>query len=379
MLPALLFVVTEDWYFVSHRLPLARAAKAAGYRVMIASRFGSHEASLRAEGFETIPLKLRRRTASIRQEIAAVVELRRLYRAHRPVIVHQVALKPVALGAIAAWMLRDVWLVNAIAGLGVSGSTQSRAARVRRALVLFVLRRILRRRASAVLVQNSTDRALLTERGGVDPGRITLLCGAGVDLEEFVASPEPDGVPVFLFAGRFLWDKGVADFVEAARLLRGEGHPARFVLVGSADADSPGSVPLDAIQSWSKDGVVEQWGRRSDMPAVLANASVVCLPSRYGEGVPKILLEAAASGRPVVTTDWPGCRDAVHHGETGLLVAPGDVGALADAMRTLLVDPELRRRYGAAARQLAEREFDVRRVVAQTIDCYRRLVHAGPR
>lgn len=374
MRPALLFVVTEDWYFVSHRLSLARAARAAGYRVIIASRFGQHEASLRAEGFELVPIRMRRRAASVLHDLAAVLELRRLYRRLRPAIVHHVALKPVALGTIASWDLRDVWVVNAIAGLGVSASTQTLAARLRRTLVLMALRRLVRRRGSAVLVQNEADRAVIMEDGGLDASRVTMLRGAGVDLSEFAATPEPADVPVVLFAGRFLRDKGVADFVEAARRLRRDGVRARFALVGSGDPDSPGSVSQSEIEEWRTEGALEDWGRRSDMPAVLAQANLVCLPSRYGEGVPKILLEAAAAGRAVVTTDWPGCRDAVQHEQTGLLVPPGDVEALTGAIHALVADPERRRRYGTTARALAEREFDARAVAQRTLECYTRLV-----
>ena len=372
-LPTLVFVVTEDWYFASHRLPLARAALRAGYRVVVATRFGVHADALRREGFELYHLGLRRRARSVLHELASILELRRLYARHRPVVVHHVAMKPVVFGSLAAWGLRDVGVVNAIAGLGYVFTSRHFGARLRRLLVLSLLRRLSRRPTSVVVVQNESDRATLLASAIVDPERLVLIRGAGVDLGEFAPQLELDRPPIVLYAGRFLWDKGVGDLVEAARRLRSEGNGARFVLVGAPDDDSLGSISSSQIATWTAEGVIEDWGRRADMPAVLAQASVVCLPSRYGEGVPKILLEAAASGRATVTTDWPGCRDAIRHEETGLLVPPGDVSALTDALRLLLADPERRRRYGAAGRILAEREFDVVGVVDATLRCYQRV------
>lgn len=365
--------MTEDWYFVTHRLPLARAARDAGYRVVIAARFGEHEASLRAEGFQLEHIGLRRRARSPLHDLAALLELRRLYRRLRPTVVHHVALKPVVFGTLAALGLRPLGVVNAVAGLGYTFSSSRLRARLIRLAMIPSLRFLLGRPASVVIVQNDVDRETLERNGIADASAVVLIRGAGVDLGDFTPRPERPGPPVVLFAGRLLREKGVGDFVEAARSLRRAGVDARFVLAGEPDEDNPGSLTAAQVAAWAAEGVVEHWGRRNDMPAVMAEASVVCLPSRYGEGVPKVLLEAAASGRPVVTTDWPGCRDAVRHGETGLLVAPGDVDALAGALRELLDDPERRRRFGAAARALAEREFDVRAVAARTLECYRRV------
>ncbi len=371
--PVLLFVVTEDWYFVTHRLPLARAARDAGYRVIIAARFGDHEALLRKEGFQLEPIRLRRRARSPLHELGALLELRRLYRRLRPTVVHHVALKPVVFGSLAALGLRPLGVVNAVAGLGYTFSSTRLRARLIRLAMIPALRFLLRRPASVVIVQNDVDRETLERNGIADAADVLLIRGAGVDLADFTARPEGTGTPIVLFAGRLLWEKGVGDFVEAARALRGAGVDASFVLAGEPDEDNPGSLTAKQVAAWVAEGVVEHWGRRSDMPVVMAESSIVCLPSRYGEGVPKVLLEAAASGRAVVTTDWPGCRDAVRPGETGLLVPPGDVDALTSALRGLIDDPERRRSFGSAARRLAEREFDVRAVAARTLESYRRV------
>lgn len=369
----ILYLVSEDWYFISHRLPLARAARAAGYRVVIASRFTEHRALLEAEGFAAVPLLLRRRGASLWQEALAILELRRLYRKTAPVIVHHVALKPVVFGSLAAVGVRGVLVVNAIAGLGFLFSSAQLAARLLRPLVSALLRMVLGRGGSVVLVQNESDRSELIRRSLAAPSQIRLIKGAGVDLSVFFPRPELAGPPIAAFAGRLIMDKGVGAFVEAGRELRRRGVAARFVLVGEPDPDNPSAVPSATLEEWRREGVVECWGRQQDMPAVLASIHILCLPSTYGEGVPKILLEAAACGRPVVTTDWPGCRDAVENGKTGLLVPPGDPDALADALNLLLTDTPMRQRLGSAARLLAEREFDVRSVVAATLAVYEEL------
>jgi len=369
----LVLVVTEDWYFVSHRLPLAIAARNAGYRVIIASRFASHEALLKSQGFTLRPIRLRRRGSSPFGEVSAILELRRIYQEYAPAIVHHVALKPVVFGSLAAIGLKRVAVVNALAGLGFAFTSRRPLARAVRPAITLALRPLLRRERSVIIVQNENDRAQLLARGLAAPDRVRMIPGAGVELEVFKPTPEPEGVPVVAFAGRLLWDKGVGQLVDAARIIRGRGIPARFVLIGEPDPDNPTSVPMETLREWEREGVVELWGRRSDMPAVLSSVHVVCLPSTYGEGVPKILLEAAACGRPVVTTDWPGCRDVVRDGETGLLVPPGIPNALADALERLLRNPDLRRRYGEAGRTLAEREFDVRAVIAATLAIYEEL------
>jgi glycosyltransferase involved in cell wall biosynthesis len=366
----LLFVVTEDWYFVSHRLPLARAARNAGYRVIVASRFTRHRPLLESEGFEIRDIGLRRRESRVWREVLAIWELRRLYRENTPLIVHHVALKPVVFGSLAAVGLRGVRTVNAIAGLGFLFSSQSLSARTLRPFVTLTLRALLRHSGSLLIVQNDRDRSEVLRQRLARPGQIHLIRGAGVELDRFAVRPEPEGVPIAAFAGRLIQEKGVGEFVAAARILRSRDIPARFAVIGEPDDDNPGTVPRETLDAWSTEGIVELWGKREDMPAVLASVHIVCLPSTYGEGVPKILLEAAACGRPVVTTDWPGCRDAVEDRRTGILVPVGDQQALVRALEVLLTDSAKRRRFGSAARALAERNFDVRTVVRSTLEIY---------
>jgi glycosyltransferase involved in cell wall biosynthesis len=363
----LLFVVTEDWYFISHRLPLAVAAQAAGFDVAVATRDGGKAEVIRSAGIRLIPFSLSRRGGNPLREVMA---LWCLYRRETPDLVHHVALKPVMFGALAAWLARVPAQVNAVAGLGWLFTSSGRVVRLVRPALRWVLARLLNRPHSLTIVQNPEDRALL-ERSGVSAARLRLIRGAGVDIQFFYpVSPPPEPVCIVLVA-RMLWDKGVGEFVEAARRLTEAGVNARFVLVGDPDPANPASVPESTLRSWHGQHGVEWWGRREDMPTVLQAAHIACLPSFYGEGLPKSLLEAAACGLPIVTTDAPGCREIVRDGVNGLLVPVRDAPALAAALGKLIGDAELRRSMGEQSRARAETEFGLETVITQTLAVYR--------
>jgi glycosyltransferase involved in cell wall biosynthesis len=371
----LLFLVTEDWYFVSHRLDLARAAVRAGYRVLVATRVDAAADAIRKAGCEVIALPWRRRGAPGR-DVRTLVNLVRLYRRERPDIVHHVALKPILFGSIAARIAGVRNVVNAVAGLGYAftGETGRRRS-VSRALRA-VLRVAMRSRTSWAIMQNDDDARVLVEARVLRPEQIVMIRGSGVDLEAFPLTVPAPGTPVVMLVSRLLWDKGIGEFVEAARILREQNVLARFVVVGDADPDNPSAVGSEQLSKWSSEGIVEWWGRRSNIAEALAASHVVCLPS-YREGLPKVLLEAAASGRPIVSTDVPGCRDVVRHGLNGLLVPARDAGALAAAIKRLVADPEMRLRMGREGRALVEREFALERVVAATLDLYRKIEPPG--
>ncbi len=371
--PTILYLVTEDWYFVSHRLALATAAVRAGYRVVVACRVQAHGSVISAAGCEVIPVGLRREGRSPLGEIRAILELVRLYRSVRPSLVHHVALKPVLYGSLAARLGGHPRVVNALAGLGFVFTGTTRRARFLRPWVQFAFRVLLAPAGSIVLFQNPDDRDLLVSRGLVPAEQTALIRGSGVDLARFRVMPEPDGVPIVLLPARMLWDKGVGEFVDAARQLCTEGIVARFVLVGGEDPANPAAIPRAQLEAWQRNGVVEWWNHQEDMPAVLARASIVCLPS-YREGLPKSLLEAAAVGRALVTTDVPGCKEVVVQSVNGLLVPARDAIKLATALRELLLDPERRRSMGAAARAVAEKEFSTDRVIHETLALYRNLL-----
>jgi len=375
----ILFLVTEDWYFVSHRLPIAIGAEAAGYEVVVATRLDRAARQLEQAGVRTIGLRyFRRASKGLWNELRALLELVAVYRHERPDVVHHVALKPVLYGSIAARLSGVRHIVNALAGLGFVFSSGSLRARFSRPVVRVMLRLLIPAKRGLLILQNPDDRNLLLERGIADESRTRLIRGAGVDVARFSPRPEPSETPLVILASRMLWDKGVGDFVEMAVRLRGEGLRTRFALIGHSDPDNPGAVPPEQLLKWQRSGTVEWWGRRDDMHEVLRQATIVTFPSTYGEGVPKVLLEAAASGRAIVAYDMPGTREIVRHKQNGLLVPPHSVAALADAVRALLQDDEGRRAMGKRGRAIVMDEFQEHMVVAQTIAIYDEIV-AGHR
>jgi glycosyltransferase involved in cell wall biosynthesis len=361
----LLFLVTEDWYFVSHRLALAVAAQQAGYSVTVVTRVRRHGEEIRAAGLRLVPFENSRGSLNPFGQLWTLARLIRLWRREKPDIAHLVAVKPVLFGTVVACISGTPRVVNALAGMGwLSGSEPARWVKP---LVRSALGWALRR--GTVLVQNRDD-AELVLRMGVPARLVRRIAGAGVDLQRFRPQREALGVPLVLMCARLLWDKGVGEFVAAARLLKERGIDARFLLAGEPDQANPSAIPRNQIGEWVAAGVVEYLGWVQDMPGLLARCSIFCLPSYYGEGIPKALLEAAAAGRAIVTTDMPGCREAVHAGDNGLLVPPRDVSALADALARLIADPQLRRQMGARGRLRAEQEFGAERIIAETLALY---------
>lgn len=365
----LLYFVSEDWYFCSHRLPLAVAAKARGFDVTVVTRVHSHGAVIREHGLNLIPIDLDRRSFNPWREFATIAALTRAYRGVRPDIVHHVALKPVLYGSLAAILSRTPAVVNALAGLGYLFSSSQWKARLLRPAVTAVFRLLLKRGGPWVILQNPDDRDTLLQNGALLPERCVLIRGSGVDTEAFCASQEPSGRPIVVLASRMLWDKGIAEFVAAARMLREQGVDARFVLVGERDPANPAAIPEPVLLEWQSSGAVEWRGHREDMPHVFAESSIVCLPS-YREGLPKVLLEAAASGRPLVGTDVPGVREIVRHNQNGLLVPPRDSPALAGALRQLIENRELRLSMGRRGREIVVDEFSIERVIAASMRLY---------
>jgi glycosyltransferase involved in cell wall biosynthesis len=370
----LLFVVNVDWFFLSHRLPIAQAALREGYEVHVAAALTPPVSKLHELGFVVHPLSLDRGSAGVLSTLVLLLRLRSLFREVRPDLVHLVTIKPVLLGALAARWARVPAMVAAVSGLGTVFTAFGAGATLRRGLVSLLYRIAMGHPNAVVIFQNQDDRRLVMRLAGLHSRRTEVIRGSGVDLSCYRAQPYPRGQPVILMASRLLAKKGVREFVEAARRLRGD-RTARFVLVGDVDVDNPTSLKRAEVQAWVDEGIVEWWGHRNDMAKVLALAHVVVLPS-YREGLPKVLIEAAACGRAVVTTDVPGCRDAIIPNETGLLVPTRDPAALAAAIRRLIGDRALTEAMGAAGRRLAESAFDVQQVVARHLAIYHRLLLA---
>jgi glycosyltransferase involved in cell wall biosynthesis len=372
--PRLLFVVNQAAFFLSHRLPLALAAREAGYDVHVAVPVASPADVVRAAGLPVHHIPIDRGGANPIQELKLLLSLRDLYRRLAPDVVHHVTIKPVLYGSFVAQWTKVPAVVNAVPGLGYAFLAKGRAAGLRRRVIVGMYGRAFAHPNSRVIFQNPDDiQRLLTERT-VRADQISLIRGSGVDLAQFAYSPEPEtNRPLVVLGARLLRIKGVREFVTAAELLRARAVPVRMALVGETDAN-PSSISPSELASWAADGAVEWWGRRADMHEVLAQANIACLPSYGGEGVPKFLIEGAATGRAIVTTDVPGCREVVADGVNGLLVPPRDPQLLADAIERLVRSPELRAQMGRAGRERAEKEFDVRQVVRDTLTIYRELL-----
>ena len=378
----LLFVLNDAQFFLSHRLALAQSAQSAGCDVHIAvpagRNWGPQESAgpeLSRLGYPWHPIPLSHRGTNPYADARTLLSLFALYRRLRPDLVHHVTVKPNLYGGIAARLAVVPAAVFAVSGLGRLFVARGPFAALLRGGVSHGLALAFRHPNARVLFQNPADLEVLAASRTVPRDRAVVV-PSGVDLDHFRATDEAPGVPVVLFAGRLLWEKGVAEFVEAARALGAEGVPGRFVLAGAADPGSRGSVPEDSLSGWEREGVIEWWGYHGDMAGALAGAHVACLPS-YREGAPRFLIEAAACGRPTVATDVPGCRDVVAGGETGLLVPPRDSGALKDALGRLLRDKGLRNRMGVAARARAEARFDERTMVRTILSVYSDLLPAG--
>lgn len=369
----LLFVVTEDWYFWSHRLPMARAAMDAGFEVAVAARVTAHRERIEALGIRVLPLRLDRRSANPLAESRAVTELFRLYRRERPDIVHHVAMKPVLYGSLAARMAGVGAVVNAMAGMGFVFTAESLNARLLKPTITAAFGFLLNRPGSRLLVQNEDDATLFRDAGIVAADRISIIPGSGVDTDAFTPRPEPPPPVTALCVARLLRDKGIGELVEAARLLHRDGVPIRIRIAGDPDPANPASIPAATLERWRNEGIVDFLGRRTDIADLYAGSHIAVLPS-YREGMPKSLLEGAASGLPLVTTDVPGCRALVRHEENGLLVPARDARALADALKRLALDADLRRRLGSQARRDAETIYSEAAIGRAVVALYDELV-----
>jgi glycosyltransferase involved in cell wall biosynthesis len=367
-MPRLLYVVNADWFFLSHRLPLALAAMQAGFEVHLATAVTDRAEEITRYGIKLHPLNIHRRSANPIEAGKLFFSLYSLIRSISPTVVHLVTLKPILLGGLAARLARVPRVIAAISGLGFVFTARGRRAYFRKLLVSLLYRLALAQKRVRVIFQNGDDQAILQRHAGIRDSQIVRIRGSGVDLSAWPVVALPDTSPIVMMASRLLKDKGVLEFVAAARLLQGY-KSARFVLVGGVDPGNPTSLRSEEVESWVAEGVVEWWGVRYDMPAVLPMAHIVVLPS-YREGLPKGLVEAAACGRAVVTTDVPGCRDAIEPDVSGLLVEVRNPEALAAGIQKLLDDPPLLTSMGAAGRQLAEEAFDIRGIIDQHLSLY---------
>lgn len=372
----LLFANT-DWYLYNFRRSLVMALRDAGHDVLLVSPPGPYGERLQALGFRWIAAPMERRSLNPIREARLINWLRRLMIAERVDLVHSFTIKCAVYGSLAARIAGVPARVNAVAGMGYVFSSDDLKARVLRPVVRTLMKAALDGEGARLILQNPDDAEIFRQAELVYPDRVRLIPGSGVDCERF--SPKAPGlrdmqidVLKVVLPARLLWDKGVAEFVEAARMLRAQGSKMHFVLAGSPDSGNPAAVPEEKLQEWVNEGLIEWLGHVDDMPALFQNVDVVALPS-YREGLPKGLIEAAACALPIVTTDVPGCREVVTNECDGLLVPAKDARALAVALARLESDSVMREQLGQAARKTAVEKFDERIVIANTISVYDEL------
>lgn len=369
----LLFFVNVDWFFISHRLPVAMEAINQGFEVHIATTITDQLDLLERSGLIVHHIDLHRSHIgiSILRELWSFFSI---IKNINPDVVHLVTIKPVLLGGIAARLAGVPAVVSAISGLGFIFSTQGLISVIRRKLISSLYRLALGHANQKVIFQNIDDQSKITQITQILPNNSILINGSGVDLSLYSMRPLNTGTPIVLLASRLLASKGVKEFVRASELVNAATIRARFVLVGEIDSSNPESMQQQELDQWDRDGVVEVWGYRNDMHNILSLANIVALPSYYGEGLPKVLIEAAACGRAVITTNHPGCRDAIESNVTGLLVPIRDANAIAEAVSSLLDNPIHCKEMGYAGRKLAEEKFDVRSVVSMHMKIYKDLM-----
>jgi len=371
-----LFVDNDVNSFYAYRIELARSVRDAGFEVHVACPPGRSAALLQEEGLEFHGIPLTRRGWGPPGELAAILAIYRLCKQHDPDIVHLLRLKPVLFGGIAATLAKSPAVIGVLTGLGHLFTTESPRMVVLRRAVEKTLGITFGRPNHRIVFQNSDDLALFLGDRAIAPEHAVLIKGSGVDPAVYRPTPPPEGPPLVVLAARMLRDKGIDDFVQAATMLREQGIQARFALAGDPDPGNPTAIPEEELQQLNRAGVVEYWGKQTDMRAVFSKAHIACLPS-LREGVPKALIEAACCGRPLVATDVPGCREIVRDGVNGFLVPPHNARALARALGSLIQDSALRDRMGARARQIAAAEFSLQGVIDKTLGIYSDVLPAA--
>ena len=368
----IIFFVSEDWFFCTHFLERAKAASNEGHDVVILTQISQHAITIENAGLRFINLKFDRGSINPFVEICTVIRILIIYIKEKPQLVHHVALKPILLGSLAARVARVPYVVNALVGGGYAFISTKLAIRMLRQLLLFLLRILLNPPHSKVVFENSDDLDSYVLSGLVKKNDAILIRGAGVIPEDFQYDAIKSNPPLVVLVARLLWDKGIGEYVEAARLLLQRSLNVRFVIVGEPDPKNRACIDQATLEAWKSEGVVELWGFCSNIPHIYSEATIACLPS-YREGLPKSLLEAMAAGLPCVTTDVPGCREAVRDGDNGLLVPAKNVSALAEALDSLIRNPLLASKMGKRGRQRVLDEFSVKHVNESTLILYREI------
>ena len=368
----ILFIVTEDWYFVSHRLHIAIKAIEKGYKVTILTKVSTHRSLIESFGIKVIHWSINRSGFNFFLEIKTIYATLAVIREVNPDVIHAVALKPIVYSSIVRSLTRTKLSVFAFGGLGFIFSSSSYLARLFRNILIIIFKLLFKNSKIRLILQNQDDIDFFINNKIIKHEKIILIRGAGVDMKEFKPNKLVNELPVVILPARMLWDKGISEFVDCAKKFHENGIAARFCLVGSPDYHNPESISVNQLEEWVESGCVEWWGQQSNMPKVYSKATIVCLPS-YREGFPKSLLEAASSGLPIVAFDVPGCREIVSDGVNGLLIPFKNVDVMYLALLKLVENKALSKRMGKKGREIVEMNFSQDIIASQTIEAWNSL------
>lgn len=367
----LLFVVNVDWFFITHRLPLALAAKKKGYSVGIASQDSGEKENIVTNGLNFHQIPFSRSGTNIFRELFTLFEIYKLYRKESPDIVHHITIKPIVYGSLISILFPKLQIINAVTGRGYLSSDVG-YAKFLRIMIDSFSRIIFKRKNIKFIFQNAEDQSYYLDKGFIHKNQSFLIRGSGVNYDMYSPSEvEYDKKKTrVLLASRMIWDKGILEYVQAARILKRKYPEVKFILAGFIDIHNPNTVTKSELQKWHNEGIIEWIGFQSDMITLIRSVSIVVLPTYYPEGVPKILIEAASVGKPIITTNRPGCRDIVKDGVNGILIDAKNPNQLCDAIIELIEDKEKQINYGKAGREIVIKFFSEEFIIKQTLELY---------
>lgn len=370
----LVFIINVDWYFHLHWLDRAQYFKKQGYNIHVVTNFTDKNIKevLLSMGFSCHEFSVKRKSLNLFQEVSSFYKLATLLKEIQPDLIHCITVKPnIYGGVINKWFLEKP-IVYSITGLGaVYSSTSTKFTLLRR--VITFLYRYVSVGSSRFIFENQDDHKLFTDENILKFRNGHLIKGAGIDISLFSPSLPPQNKSV-LFASRLLKDKGLHKLVEAKEILRNDGIEFTLNVAGIVDTDVSSAIPIKQIHSWASEGFINWLGNVKEMPDLIKSNDIVCLPTTYGEGVPRILIEAASCQRAIVTTDVVGCREIVSHGVNGLLASPNDAISLANCLRALLESDEICKKYGVQGRKKVEEQFSQELVFEKTQCVYNELL-----
>ena len=370
----ILFFVTEDWYFYSHRLPLALGAIKEGYEVYLVTKTINHGNKIKNHGINLISLDINRGKISPFADFILLIKLIKILYHIKPNIVHNVALKPILYGSIAAFITRIPNCINNFAGLGYIFISNSIKAKVANLIIKPIFSLLLNRKNNRSIFQNQDDLDLLVRNKFVNKNCSIIIRGSGVDMSYYKYVPEDNSTNNVILASRLLWDKGIGEFINACKIImKNNIDNVRFIIVGAVDNQNPSSIKEIDLLKWQKDNIIEWWGYKNNINEVYSDCNIVCLPS-YREGLPKSLIEAAACGRAIITTDVPGCREIVLDGYNGILIPKKNTKQLAIAIQKLLNEPATRNKMGRNGVKHVRDNFTIENIVTQYITLYNSMI-----